>query len=275
MRKRNFVYTFNNYTIEDEQRLQSIDCRYHTYGREIAPTTGTRHLQGYICFVNPRSLTAIRTLLGCHVEAARGNHQQAKDYSQKEDPDFFEEGEIPEDPADRGAAEKRRWQEAFDAAKMGQLEEIPPDILLRHYSTIKRIGQDFSQAPQRLEQTTGTWIHGDSGCGKTRAVFDFDANIYLKGLNKWWDGYIPGKNVLIDDLDPTHASWIGHFLKRWCDLYPFPGETKGGNRVFRPPRIFITSQYTIDQVFPDLETRDALTRRCRIINKLINIPIQL
>lgn len=47
-RLKRVCFTLNNYTEEDEQRIQAgVEFyRYAVYGRELAPTTGTRHLQG-------------------------------------------------------------------------------------------------------------------------------------------------------------------------------------------------------------------------------------
>jgi len=47
-RLKRVCFTLNNYTDEDERRIQEgIELyRFAIYGRETAPTTGTRHLQG-------------------------------------------------------------------------------------------------------------------------------------------------------------------------------------------------------------------------------------
>lgn len=51
---RRICFTLNNYGEEDERRIKTEAHRYKyaVYGRETAPTTGTRHLQGYINFRN-------------------------------------------------------------------------------------------------------------------------------------------------------------------------------------------------------------------------------
>lgn len=47
-----FIWTLNNYTPEDILRIQGCigkrGIRYICYGREVAPSTGTPHLQGYM-----------------------------------------------------------------------------------------------------------------------------------------------------------------------------------------------------------------------------------
>lgn len=44
-----YVFTYNNYTEAGEQALQKFicdNCKIGFYGHEVAPETGTKHLQG-------------------------------------------------------------------------------------------------------------------------------------------------------------------------------------------------------------------------------------
>lgn len=93
-----YCFTWNNYTDETEEYLHTVyeeqNVQYMCYGREIAPTTGTPHLQGYIKFNSKRSVTAIRKLLkGASIRIAKGNLWHNFDYSSKEDGGFVEYGE--------------------------------------------------------------------------------------------------------------------------------------------------------------------------------------
>lgn len=266
-KSRNWIFTLNNYTDDDVARLRTLDARYLIFGREIAPTTGTPHLQGYVTWTNPRALGGVRRLLpGCHVERARGLPSQCSDYCKK-DGDYEEFGERPADPGAQGDREKDRWDDALEKAKKGEIDEIPSDIVLRYYNTLRKIGTDFEETPSVLANTTGIWIFGLSGAGKTRSVFDTYPGAYLKGINKWWCSYKNEPVVLLDDIDPSHSTWIGTFLKRWGDRYPFIGESKGGSRKIRPTKFIVTSQYKIEDIFPDQETRSALNRRFIVIEK--------
>jgi len=267
-RNRNFVYTLNNYTDQDEDYLRTLQCRYHVYGREVSPTTGTPHLQGYVCFANAKTFTAaIRVLPRCHVEIARGRHTQCRAYSIK-DGNFWENGTLPMDPAQRGENEQERWEDAWEKAKAGAIEEVPADIRVRSYSVLCRIGRDYQPALTLLPAPCGIWIQGSSGSGKTHSCFAAYPDLYPKGLNKWWCGYRDEEVVLLDDVDPGHSSWLGAFLKRWGDKYYFIGESKGGSWKIRPKKFIVTSQYAIEEIWPDQETRDAIHRRFRVIVKL-------
>ena len=87
-RSRAFVFTWNNYPAGYREVLDAIPVRYIVAGEEIAPNTGTPHLQGYVYFANARTEGAVRRLFpGCHVEVARGSHQQCDKYCRKTRPE--------------------------------------------------------------------------------------------------------------------------------------------------------------------------------------------
>lgn len=103
---------------------------------------------------------------------------------------------------------------------------------------------------------------GRTGSGKSRRAWD-EATIeaYPKDpRTKFWDGYKDHKYVVIDEfrggIDVSH-------LLRWFDRYPVIVEVKGSSVVLRAEKIWITSNLSPDQWYPDLddETKAALRRR--------------
>lgn len=56
-RGRSWVFTHNNYTDEDIRRYDSLKCERIFIGKEVAPTTGTPHLQGFVRFAQPVRLS--------------------------------------------------------------------------------------------------------------------------------------------------------------------------------------------------------------------------
>lgn len=104
-RSRGFCFTLPNYLPEEEeslhQQLGRVDGVYLITGREVCPTTGTPHIQGYVHFPNARAWSAVRrifsTAIGhdrCHIENARGSPGDNRTYCSKGG-DFRELGTCP------------------------------------------------------------------------------------------------------------------------------------------------------------------------------------
>lgn len=266
-RVRNFMFTMNNPTTEAKTDLVDKTYKYLCYGEEVAPTTGTPHLQGMICFKNACTLSAaIKKLPGCHVEIMRGSIDQAHKYCTK-DGKFVEFGEKPMSQDEKGEAENERWQTAFEAAEKGEFDNIPADLKIRYLPNIKKISAG-AYKKQKLEDTTEKhlFIFGPPRSGKSRMAREIAGeDVYIKMPNKWWDGYNGEATVIIDDLAPYHTEAI-QMLKIWTDRYPFQCETKGGVVFIRPKKIIITSNYTLSQLFNPTD-RGAMEARVTTIER--------
>lgn len=87
-RARKWVFTYNNYNDTETQEFNyflETQCIKYVYGHEVAPSTGTPHLQGYMEFKNPRSFKSIKDRFPkLHFEKALGNHDQNYEYCTKE-----------------------------------------------------------------------------------------------------------------------------------------------------------------------------------------------
>lgn len=148
------AYCFTKFNIDEntEEFLQGLECRYIIYGYEICPHTGSHHLQGYVYFDCARSFKAVAKLLDCHIAVAKGAPEQNYDYCSK-DGNFYERGLRPLSDKAKGANEKQRWIDAWNAAVAGDFDAIPRDLRIRHYDTFQRIHKDHRPAPS-LEPIT-------------------------------------------------------------------------------------------------------------------------
>jgi len=84
----------------------------------------------------------------------------------------------------------------------------------------------------------------------------------MKLSNKWWDGYQGQEAVILDDLDPKIAGCLTQHLKHWSDPYgKMPGEVKGGQVPLTYDTFIVTSQYSIEETYPDQRDQEAIARR--------------
>ena len=87
MQSNAWVFTINNYTDEDLKRLDYIkrNSAFWVWGKEEAPTTGTRHIQGYIEFNQRRRRGAVsKELPRAYLEPAKGGFIENILYCTKE-----------------------------------------------------------------------------------------------------------------------------------------------------------------------------------------------
>lgn len=264
-----WCFTFNNYTSEIVEYIrEEVFPRtlYAIYGEEIGPETGTPHLQGYLHFsTNQRFNTMIKKILpGAHFELAIGNAEQNRTYCLKQGGAFYEHGDCP---LDKGTMEKKRWADSLQAAKEGRMDDIDPQIVMCHYGTIKRIKMDHRIPPKDLDRDCiGIWYYGETATGKSRrARFVAGNSLYVKMLNRWWDGYEDEETVLLEEVSPTLGEWFPSALKIWCDRYVFRAEVKCDTMKIRPKRLIVTSNYTPSAVFDKEEDLNPIMRRFKLV----------
>ena len=212
---RNWCYTLNNYTEEEVASLQALEVPYHIYGKETGEE-GTPHLQGYINFAKPTRLSACKKINGrAHWELCKGDSKSNIEYCSKQG-DVWTKGVAPSDRHHSGTSSggkrtREAWEETWRLAKEGKLEEIDPELRLKHYSTLRSIQKDYGKRPDDLavdsEWKGILWIVGPPGSGKSRYVRETWTRdeIYDKSLNKWWDSYAGEKIALLDDFGKAHG----------------------------------------------------------------------
>lgn len=267
--------TINNWTEFDLAcfQLAKPELDYFVYGKEVGEK-GTPHLQFMLCFKKTKLLTTVSKMFpNAHLEikSAKSTMKEASDYCKK-DGDFEEFGTLPLDQKVAGLkviADK--YKDTVEKAKVGDFENINAEHQLRYYKTIKQIAHDHKVMPKDLTWNEGDqpniWIWGPTRTGKSyKARQICGSDVYLKNAaNKWWDKYNGQKNVLIEDIDKSH-SYQGFYLKIWADKYAFPVEIKTSGDLIRPSVIVVTSNYKIEDVFPDPSIHKPLLERFKIIH---------
>lgn len=119
----NWTFTLDNYEDIHVAMLKALEVKYLVFGFEVAPTTGTPHLQGFMNLFKEKTMSALKKFIGIdkiHLEIARKDALANKDYCTK-DGNFVEVGVRPIMPREKGLKEKERWEAARTSAKAGRL----------------------------------------------------------------------------------------------------------------------------------------------------------
>lgn len=120
-----------------------------------------------------------------------------------------------------------------------------------------------TMAPAPLTTLDNHWFVGPSGAGKSKSARGLCPTAFVKLPNKWWDGYTGQPDVIIDDFAKEHSVLRTHLLQ-WADHYPTPVECKGSTQLIRPKRIVVTSNYTIDEIWPEPKDHKPMFRRFKV-----------
>lgn len=259
---KNWVFTLNNFTEEDQVHLQNFGdnelIRYLVFGRESGER-GTPHLQGYISWRDRRSLDYCRNAISprAHFEVMRGTPAQASVYCKKEG-DFEEFGELP-----GGRGSRSDLQSALVAVKSG-ISRV--DLIEQHSLAYARAGRMLSEyqllnAPGRDWETFVSVYWGETGIGKTRKAFEEAARPYIHPGGSWFDGYDGHSDVIFDDFGGSEFKIT--YLLKLLDRYQMRVPIKGGFVQWVPRKIWITSNYSPDAWFPNAKDEHvrALKRR--------------
>lgn len=285
VRGKYWVFTINNYSDDDLRQFENITelCSYYIAAKEIGDN-GNLHLQCFVAFKRVTEFNQLKTiwprghfeLMACkdpnkaalYCKKGQQSHKEWDALGEKGpsfglEADFIEFGTVPDKQgAAGGKATKDMWLETMNCVKSNQFDLIQPNILIAHYSNLRKIYYDVRPKPADLIDVCGVWIYGKPGVGKSYKARQEYKPYYDKMFNKWWDGYQDEPYILLDDFDLEHKIF-GHHLKRWADRYSFSAEVKNHVETIRPLGIVVTSNYHPSEIWEGVML-EAIIRRFEI-----------
>jgi len=244
---RNWIFTLNNPTCTLESLVEIAKkqgCKAFA-GQLEKGSNGTPHYQFFIAYTSQRRRSQLsKDFPRCFIEKAN-SPLDAWDYCTK-----LDTREPGTNPLTFGIPPVKRTSKA-DVKRLNKMVlELGVDSLvesghvhLKDYIKISQAAELYKMRNtvfEDLPTLESEWHYGPTGVGKSSSVRQRFPNPYIKGINKWWDGYKGQETVLLEDLGPEHAFLVS-YLKRWGDHYSFSAEVKGGTMQIRPKRILVTS----------------------------------
>lgn len=251
-KSRKWTFTLNNYTPAHETRIARMDyeqLRYVAYSREVAPTTGTPHLQGFVYLHVEVTLAFFKKFLpSAHMEIMEGSFMHNEVYCSKQE-SLIEYGDRPEQGKRTDLTMcKRRIDEGTDYMDLAEEENYFKHVAKHHkffskyqeHKRRKRLEQD-------REAPNVTVIIGGTGKGKSRWC---DEQFGLGGYKEvpdltgqWFDEYCgTSDNVVFNDVSIGQVPPPALF-KRLTDRYPIQVPIKGGFVTWKPKHIVFTSNH--------------------------------
>lgn len=278
-KSRNWCFTLNNYEIhlnglmveppstEINNYLWTLITRlgsvkYMIIGFETCPTTGTPHIQGYVDFVNPRTITGIRRIIPQISWRKRlGTWSQATEYCKK-DGNFFEWGE-PNKQGQR--ADLTILKENIAAGtKVDDIVMNDPVAYHQYGRTLNKIEDLAMRKRFRTEMTTGTWYWGRTGVGKSHRAFEGyspETHYVFPNDNGWWDGYVQQPTVIFNDF---RGELPYNELLQLIDKWPHTVRRRNREPIpFISRHVIITSSIPPEEVYWRTNERDQIQQLLR------------
>jgi hypothetical protein len=279
-------FTLNNYTPEEVEMVKTMDMTgilYMCFQTEVAPTTGTPHLQGMFSFPGRgRRFNGVKALPGmarARLDTKSKGAWVNRVYCTKQDTraiegyEFFEAGEVPvpqgrrtdiqdikkvidETGSLRAALNEAHSFQQLQAAKMALTLMDPP---LRDGIQVR-------------------WYWGATGTGKTRAAYEESganqpgADVWVSADTlQWWDGYDGHKNVIIDDYRRNACTFVD--LLKILDRYRKRVPVKGGFVPLCATNFWITAPKPPDVMWEGRteEELGQLLRRIHVIREFKDV----
>lgn len=242
-----------------KELLKGLDYKYLLISDDDHTQAGELHWHCLVTFENQRVFPRIPDI---HWEKCMSRNG-ARDYCLNKGHGFFEDGDFT--IADQNGED---WRGFVDFCKIHSPCELVESPFSKTYAKYRGFAGEVHNLFANLSIMDGElqneWYWGPAGTGKTKRAWQENPGLYVKSINKWWDGYDDQEVVLLDDWDPKHEVLVSH-LKLWSDRYPFRAETKGSSLMIRPKKIIITSNYSIDECFQNPQDREAIRRRFKSI----------
>lgn len=264
MSARNWTYTLNNYSVDEQLSIEAIECRYNIFGLEIGEN-GTPHLQGYIEFGKVMRFNAVKKLMPrAHIEQRRGTREQARTYCMK-DGEYIESG-------DWEAGGQGRRTDLDNMRNLALTDGMRAVTAIGNAQQIK-VAEKFltyNEEPRDWE-TEVIWLYGSTGTGKSKDAHEMCGEDTYRKANgsKWWNGYDGHENVIIDDF--RDSWWSLTDMLSILDRYEHRVECKGGERQLRARKIVITSARAPEECYKGCgEDIQQLLRRIHTVTRYGN-----
>lgn len=264
-------FTINNYTDRDKDLIQyhcdNGTITYCVYGHEIAPTTGTPHLQGYMEFKQMARSKLGQILPRAAIFKCDASASANTEYAKKDGIDVFEYGK----PHKQGARSDLQGPISMiqAGATIRQVAMEHPQQFVKYHRGFEKLRRYYIKP--RTEPPEVTVIYGKTGLGKSRQAREIlkDPYVWYPQNKQWFDGYDGQDEVLFEEF---RGQLPFGMMLALLDRYTTTVEVKGALMDFVAKKIVITSPTHPDRWYPTLADKEGrLDQLHRRITNIIGL----
>lgn len=246
---------------------------YLVWQVERGEQAGTMHVQGYVRFVSRRRMSTVKRELGrddAHVEVARGNEQQCKDYCTKAETRIEEGEEHGEFDGTAGVQGKRSDLAAAAAmitggASMREVALAHPTDFIRYHHGFEAFKLTIDPEPPMQRDVEVIVLWGPTGTGKTHRIMTLFPDCFcVRPGRDPWDGYSSHETIFFDEFDPQ--VWNIHEMKLILDKWRYRLQRRYRNAFAAWTRVAICCQDSPVSWWPNASEPDIQAIRRRIAN---------
>lgn len=281
------AWCFTSFATE-EPEWNEKRMAYLLYAPETCPDTGKPHWQGYVYYKEKVSIKMSNKLLSTgnhHHERCIGDATSNYNYIvgpyEKDgkvkpyNPNYKEFGSIPKQGKRVDLDNLKDKLLKGETTITNVLTEDP--ITFHQYGrTLERLDDLRMSGIYRTEMTTGKWIWGPTGSGKSHQAFENfspDTHYVYPNDNGWWDNYKQQDIVIFNDF---RGELTYNELLQLIDKWPYTVKRRGRPPLpFTSKHVIITSSLPPKKIYRNRDAEDSLQqlyRRCVCV--AINTPHQ-
>lgn len=248
---------FLHETLKELQKNEYI--KYGLFGFETCPTTGRKHLQGYIQLKKKNGLGFLKKNIHHNAKFinAKGNLKAQYTYISKEDTEPTEWGSATEKikGGRNDIKNVRKWINEGD----NMLQILQKATSFQSIKVAQVFFQYEQLDPRAFWQRELYWYHGRTGLGKSKRAHkeaaercDADPNggfwkLPVKNEIAYWNGYCGQKYVIFDEYRPKRVP-MDHILQL-TDHYDCHVDVKQSGCKWRAQAIWITANKSPEKMF--------------------------
>lgn len=249
------MFTHNNADSGWRPQWDRATMAYLVWEVETAPTTGRRHIQGYVRMRERRTIAIMKIILNdntLHLETAKGSEYQNRLYCTKEEGERGEEGDY--DPEQGGRQGRRTDIEQVTAAiKEGMpLAEVATtfsEAWIKYHSGLTSLALLTGPSPPTRRSVTTTVLWGSSGVGKSHRVRTTypEAFIATPGRDPF-GSYLRQEVLVFEEFEPD--SWPIRKMNLLLDVWSCELDSRYHNKKAWWNKVFILSNSPSSTWYP-------------------------